>query len=50
MKERLYKFAVALIAMPLMIITALSMCLIMLAVPFVALIKPGWITIKTKEK
>ena len=45
MKERLYKFAVALIAVPFMIVAALSMCLIMLAMPFIALIKPDWITL-----
>ncbi len=50
MKKRLYKFAITLIAVPLMIISALSMCLIVLTMPIIALIKPNWITVSEENE
>ena len=47
MKNRLYKLAAALIAVPFMIMAAVLTCAIAIVIPFVALIKPDWITLKT---
>ena len=50
MKERLYKVALAIACIPFLAVASIMVFAVSLSLPFVALIKPDWITIKTKEK
>ncbi len=49
MKNRLYKSILAIVAIPFLTVALVMVFVVGLSLPFVALIKPDWITTKGKQ-